>query len=198
VKPDPDSLKRHFDELPDGALLAMDRDGLTPAAQQHYDDQFRRRKLARPIRTETPSQVKPDWFQDSAVVHSWVIFNHNNMWMDRAGEPASAQAALCDAGIPCYLEVVELPPEDQDSGIPEPVRQWQLSVPGKLNIRATSVLEEVLFNPEFEEKWRVHLEQLTNGELKEMSPEVVFAGLFDRIERVTRAYNEELRRRGLK
>jgi hypothetical protein len=31
-----------------------------------------------------------------------------------------------------------------------------------------------------------------------MSPEVAFCGLFDRIDRVTRAYEDEIARRGLK
>jgi hypothetical protein len=57
------------------------------------------------------------------------------------------------------------------------------------------VLDRDLYNKEFEETWKTHLEMLNDEELREMKPEVVFCGLFDRVERVKRAYEEELDRR---
>ena len=38
---------------------------------------------------------------------------------------------------------------------------------------------------------------LSDEEVLEMKPEVAFCGLFDRVERVNRAYDEELARRRL-
>jgi hypothetical protein len=71
-------------------------------------------------------------------------------------------------------------------------------VPGHLNLFATSVLERDMFNAEFEAAWKTHLETLPDSELRTMNPQIAFCGLFDRVERVTRAYDEEIRRRGLK
>jgi hypothetical protein len=70
-------------------------------------------------------------------------------------------------------------------------------VPGKLNMRATSVLDREIFNAEFEANWKTHLEALSDEELRAMNPEVAFCGLFDRIERVNRVYEEEVARRRL-
>jgi ABC-type Fe3+-hydroxamate transport system substrate-binding protein len=71
-------------------------------------------------------------------------------------------------------------------------------VPGNLNLRATSVLERDIFNQEFEGTWQAHLETLSDAELRQMNPEVVFCGLFDKVERVNRVYEDELARRKLK
>jgi hypothetical protein len=71
-------------------------------------------------------------------------------------------------------------------------------VPGKLNLRATSVLEREIFNQEFEDDWKTHLEALSDADLRAMNPQVAFCGLFDRIERVNRVYDEEIARRKLK
>jgi len=70
-------------------------------------------------------------------------------------------------------------------------------VPGNLNMRATSVLEREIFNAEFEENWKTHLEALSDEELRALDPEAAFCGLFDRVERVNRVYEEELERRRL-
>jgi hypothetical protein len=70
-------------------------------------------------------------------------------------------------------------------------------VPGDLNQRGTSVLERDVFDPEFEAEWKAHLETLSTEELRAMKPEIAFCGLFDRVERVTRAYAQEIARRKL-
>jgi hypothetical protein len=58
-----------------------------------------------------------------------------------------------------------------------------------------SILDRDFFNQEFEEERKTHLEMLSDDELREMKPDVAFCGLFDRVERVTRAYDEEIARR---
>jgi hypothetical protein len=76
-------------------------------------------------------------------------------------------------------------------------QRWRLMVPGNSNLQATSTLERDLFNHEFENGWKTYLEVLSDDELLVVSPETVLCGLFDRIERVTRAYEDEVARRGL-
>jgi len=60
------------------------------------------------------------------------------------------------------------------------------------------VVERAMFNPEFEAAWVAHLEALTDEELRTIDPRVALCGLFDRVARVTRAYDEELAHRKLK
>ena len=46
-----------------------------------------------------------------------------------------------------------------------------------------------------EAEWRSHFEALTDAQLRALTPDVICAGLADRIARLKRAYNEELARR---
>jgi hypothetical protein len=84
-----------------------------------------------------------------------------------------------------------------ESAVTEPMHEWRLRVPGNLNFQATSILERDIFNADFEAEWKAHLEMLSDQEVRAMSPQVVFCGLFDRVERVIRVWNEELQRRRL-
>jgi len=70
-------------------------------------------------------------------------------------------------------------------------------VPGKLVHRAASVLDRDIFNADFEAELRTHLEMLSDEELRVMEPQYAFCGLYDRLERINRAYDEELSRRGM-
>ncbi len=81
--------------------------------------------------------------------------------------------------------------------MPPATHEWRLLVPGELNLRATSILERDIFNQEFEDGWKAHLRSLSDGQLKTMDPRAVLCGLFDRVERATKAYDEEIARRGL-
>jgi hypothetical protein len=71
-------------------------------------------------------------------------------------------------------------------------------VPGNLNLRAGSVLDRDIFNQEYEDEWKTLLETLSDKELRGMKPELVFCGLFDRVARVIKAYDEERARRKMK
>jgi len=110
-----------------------------------------------------------------------------------APEIANARDALEAAGIPCYLDLSD-PPEENPPTQKTP-RLWRLMVPGNLNQRATSILERDIFNADFEAEWKTHLEMLSDEELYAMDPKVAFCGLFDRVERVSRVFNEEIDRR---
>ncbi len=185
---DPEYLREQYASLSDDALMAIDRADLIEAAQRCYDDEVARRHTARPLPGDGD---KPDWLEDASEVFSRV---------DRPGalpadDIAAAQEALEAEGIPCYLDLAELPQAEESPDAPTHI--WRVMVPGNLNLRATSVLDRDLFNADFEAQWKTHLETLSDDEVLEMKPEVVFCGLFDRIERVTRAYDAEIARRKL-
>jgi hypothetical protein len=188
---DPEYLRRHYSSLSDDALLEIDRAELVDIAQTCYDDELRVRKLSSP-HAAAESVDKPDWLGEAAEVFSRVDVPGTAP----APDVANARDALEAAGIPCYLDVGGIPADQSDTG--RPMRQWRLMVPGNLNLHATSILERDIFNVDFEAEWKTHLEMLSDKELSAMNPQVVFCGLFDRVERVTKTYDEEMIRRGLK
>jgi hypothetical protein len=213
---DPAYLRQHYASLSDSALLALDRSELVEMAQQIYDEEVQRRELgAGPkVRRVIPTagavrQPESDEEQDIEAVGEE---EDNSEWLDDAAEvyttydvpgthpgpqAVSAEEALRAAGIPCHLEFYADPEADEDT--PKSHRhRWRILVPGKLTQYATSVLDRDIFNLEFEEQWRNHLEILSDEELREMEPEVAFCGLYDRIERINNAYEEELARRRMK
>ena len=196
-------LREHYASLSDEALRAINRTDLVEGALGCYDDELARRKHARKLIPEPPDVTEedvevdaeppdqPDWMDDASEVLSRA---------DRPGSlPADAMVeardALEAAGIPCHIELSEIPEANDTS--PPPTHVWRLLVPGNLNQRAASVLERDIFNPEFEAEWKTLLETLSDEDLRGMKPEIAFCGLFDRVERVTRAYEEERARRRL-
>ncbi|MGB6946037.1 MAG: hypothetical protein WBE37_26795 [Bryobacteraceae bacterium] len=211
-------LREHYASLSDDALLAIKRADLVETAQKCYDDELGRRNLASrggrrreagrlplpaPVEAldenpeldqeldDEPAEDEPDWLDDAAEVLS----RTDLPGAAPAEDMANAQEVLEAAGIPCYLDLYEIPEDNNPS--PPPTHIWRLRVPGNLNLRATSILERDVFNQEFEAQWKTHLETLSDEELRGMKPEVAFCGLFDRVERVTTAYAEEIRRRRL-
>jgi|SRR5579859_197423 len=210
---DPEYLRQHYDSLSDEALLAVDRNELVEMAQKILDEEVARRDLA-PLRGTRRTHIistqpdpigevefdaqpagagdKPAWLEDAAEVYSYA---------DLPGTPPAAEAenareVLEAARIPCALDFCEI--SQEASATPEPAHRWRLMVPGKLNLLATSVLEREIFNLDFEADWKTHLEALSDEDVLAMNPQVAFCGLFDRIERVNRVYDEELARRKLK
>lgn len=211
---DPEFLRQHYALLSDEALLVVDRTELVELAQKILDEELGRRELAQPrdsrrrpqsqaspARPDLPESEaeeddepaaageKPGWLDEAAEVYVRSDFPGAAI----AADAANARDVLEAAGIPCYLELSDLSPEENVS--PGPKRQWRLMVPGELNLQAASILDRDIFNAEFEAEWKTHLEALSDDDLRAMSPEVVFCGLFDRIERANRVYDEELARR---
>jgi hypothetical protein len=193
---DLESLRQHYASLSDAALLEMDRADLVEMAQQCYDVEMARRKLGGGLdyghtngeaadfnasRLDVPS----GWRTDAALVYSATVVPGRN----DAPEAANARDALEAAGIPCSLEVVESPDDK---------RERELKVPGKYVFLATNIIDRDIFNAEFEQEWKAHLENLPTDELRSMEPHAAFCGLYDKIERINRVYNVELIRRGLK
>jgi len=213
---DPEYLRQHYERLSDEALLEVDRADLVDVAQKCYDEELKRRGLdahTRKARFERgpamsnwpnpPDEVeegvdeaddasgtgdKPSWIEEAACVLSY------SADLGVAPECENARDVLQAAGIPCYLDLHEI----EQSNAPGPTHDWRVLVPGNFSLRATSVLEKEIFNPEIEAQWRTHLEALSDAELRAVTPRLAYGGLFDRIERVTRVYEEEMARRGLK
>jgi len=177
------------------------------AARQVYDAELSRRDLVGKTFITSPEgdeevelssdgipvtdSEDPDWLDDGAEVWSCVVYPGRGP----APEAADARAALLEAGIPCHLEMQEILPDE--SAAREPRHQWRILVPGAHQLRATSELDREIFNQDFENEWRAHLNGFSDEELRAMHPHVAFGGLFDKVERINRAYAEELARRGM-
>ncbi len=200
---DPEYLRRHYATLSDGELMALNRADLVEVAQRIYDEEVSRRQNASPRASRRPSQpdeengmeqpsaedVPSDWLDDAAEAYS----RYDVAGSTPAPEAVQAREVLEAAGIPCHLELYEEPLEDGERRY-----RWRVLVPGKLVHRATGVLDRDIFNAEFESGWRAHLEMLSDDELRVMEPGYAFCGLYDRLERIEQAYDEELERRRLK
>lgn len=188
-------LRRHYATLSDEALLAIERTELVPEARDCYDAEVRGRDLGEPREHarggRIDAEVDADWLEDAIEVFSRV--DHGGG--DPAPDVDNARQVLEDAGIPSRVEFAPVQQEPADSR--RPAHQWRVLVPGHLNLHAMSVLDRDLFNADFEAEWRTHLEMLSDEELRAMDPRDTFCGLFDRIERITRAYREEVERREL-
>jgi elongation factor P hydroxylase len=184
-------LRRQYSLLSDEALLAVKRADLVELARKCYDDELDRRKIQAEGELSDAGD-EPLWLSEAAQVYSRI--DHSGTL--HAKDVADVSSVLEAAGIPCYAQFGELPPDEPNSS-PSPTHQWRIMVPGNLNLQATSVLERDIYNQEFEADWKAHLEELSDEEVLLLTPETVFCGLFDRIERVTKAYAEEIARRGL-
>ena len=220
---DPEYLRQHYGSLSDEGLLAIDRADLVETARMILDLEVARRKMvpatdkrqahltnlrqpdlldldaeddeaeiyeAEDEREMPGIEEKPDWQDEAVEVWSYAVGPGTPHWT------AEARDALEAAGIPCYLNLCEIPEEERNS--PEQTHRWQIMVPVKLSLQATGLLERELTNPGVEANWKTHLEGLSDMELRAMNPKVAFCGLFDRIARVTRVYDEEIARRRLK
>jgi hypothetical protein len=188
---DLEHLRRQYSSLSDEALLAVKRADLVEKARECYDDELDRRKIKADGEL-SGAGAEPLWLGEAAEVYSRV--DHSGTV--HAKDVADVSSVLKAAGIPCYAQFAELPPDEPDSP-PSPTYQWRVMVPGNLNLRAASVLERDIYNQEFEADWKAHLEELSDEEVLSLTPQTVFCGLFDRIERVTKVYDEEIARRGL-
>jgi len=182
--------------MPDEELQAVDRADLVEAAREIFDEEVRTRKASEPTRPPRPRrqpeeavEIADDWLDDAAEAYSRYV----SRGTEPAPEAVQARDVLEAAGIPCHLELFQEPEQDEQMQF-----RWRVLVPGKLMHRAASVLDRDIFNAEFEAAWRTHLEMLTDEELRVMEPEYAFCGLYDRLERINRAYDEEVERRDLK
>jgi hypothetical protein len=206
MKLDTEFLRQHYAAMSDDELAATERADLVEGAQRLFDEEVARRKASespRPSRQRyqpeaegEPAEalldedsLEEDWLDDAAEAYSRYVARGT----EPAPEAAQARDVLAAAGIPCLLELFEEPEQDEQLQY-----RWRVMVPGKLIHRAMSVLDRDIFNADFEAELKTHLELLSDEELRVMDPEYAFCGLYDRIERINRAYDEELERRQLK
>ena len=196
MKLDTEFLRRHYAEMSDEELRAIDRADLVGAAQQIFDEEVGRRKASEAPRASRPQfqaeeevAIADDWLDDAAEAYSSYARPGTT---DPSEGSVDVRDALEAAGIPCRLELFEEPEQEDQMRY-----RWRVLVPGKLIHRATSVIDRDIFNAEFEAQWRTHLEMLSDEELRVMEPQYAFCGLYDRLERINRAYDEEVERRRL-
>ena len=189
-------LRRHYASLSDEALLDVGQADLVEDAQRIYDEELAQRGLTRretrgddePDGAASPAaDRKPDWLGTAAVALTFSA----GPGQDSTSGALEARSALEAAGIPCYLSTVWVDPPP----VSEPREELRLMVPGNLNFEADSILEKEIYNREAEATWKTHLQTLSDEELRAMDLQLVFAGREDWIERVTRAYEDELAQR---
>lgn len=208
---DLDDIRRHCNSLGDEALLAINRSDLTEAAQKIYDEELRRRNLVmhaddpapaprfRPRKRDPqppeeeplvidPGDAPPHWLEDSSCACSFDTLPGLQV-MPNLG---LAREALRAASIPNYVVFEQVDP----NAIPPPTHyEYRVMVPSAFILAAQSVLDKQIFNRDFEAEWRAHFGAMSDEELLELDSEAVFGGLRDRIERVERAYHEEIAER---
>jgi hypothetical protein len=179
--------------MSDEELQSIDRADLVEAARRIFDEELASREAPAPApvhREMIPAPdeaVEQDWLDDAAEAFSSYARPGST---DPSEGSVDARDALEAAQIPCHLELCEEPDAEQQYRY-----RWRVLVPGKLIHRAASVLDRDLFNQQFESELRTHLEMLSDDELRVMEPRYAFCGLYDRLERINRAYDEELARR---
>jgi hypothetical protein len=194
-----EDLRRHYASLSDEALQEIDPGELTEAARQCFEREIENRGLAEAaeplpdsaaaaLEDDFDVDVEPDWLEHAACPCSYTASPGSN----HAPEAARAHDALVAAGVPCYLLLVSPDPANEDS---QRFDEYRVLVPESLNLKAISILDREIFNPEMEADWRTHFAALSDEELRPLKPEVICAGLQDRIARLTRAYNQEIARR---
>jgi hypothetical protein len=208
---DPEDLRRHYASLPDGALRDINRAELTDIAKSIYDQEIAKRHpqetgedqeaaesiddfdemVDEEVELANDAGPEPAWLEDATCA---CAFTMRGGVYDVPGA-SHARTALREAGIPCHLVVVEEPPARVD---PAPQSSLRLMVPGGLALHATSVLDEYVFNESHEADWRANFEALSDQELRALDPEVLCAGLLDRVARLKSAYEDEMARRKLK
>jgi hypothetical protein len=212
-----DDLRRHYASLSDEALRAIDRTELVEIARQCYDQELAQRvplkKAESPPRaavrivpldeSEQQEDIEdaaedemeeqdgggdaPEWLEEAACVCTFAMFTGGSASVDAE----NARDILTEAGIPCHVTLRRVDPNQS----PPPRSEYRVMVPGGLNLDAASVLDKEIFNAEIEAEWRAHFAELSDDDLLGVNQEVLFAGLLDRVERVRRAYDEEVARR---
>jgi hypothetical protein len=193
-------LRQYYATLSDEMLQEIDPTDLTEIARKCYHDEVAKRAVtAEPVFLEDEEdgdieelvEVEPDWLEHGACVCSYTAVPGSN----RAPEAERARDVLLASGVPCHLSLLSPDPQNQDAPVFD---EYRVLVPESLNLKAISVLDKEIFNPELEADWRTLFATLSDEQLKALKPEVVCAGLLDRVDRLTRVYKDEIARRNLR
>jgi hypothetical protein len=184
---DPSEYRLHYDALSDEALLEIKPADLNDEARECFAEELERRGLV----PDGPADEEdaPDWLDEAACACTFAGYSGDNS----ASEAETARETLVNAGIPCYITTreVETPAGSRTQF------EYCVMVPGALNLQAASELDLAIFNPQLEEDWRIHFEALSDEQLRALSPEVICAGLQDRIARLEGLYHQEIEKRRL-
>ena len=190
-----DELRQYYASVSDEMLAEIDPANLTDAARRCYESEFAKRGLspdAGPLPAEEDVEdsfeVEPDWMEYAACPCSFTAVPGS----DHAHDAERAREVLRAAGIPCHLSVASPDPRSEDV---QHFDEYRALVPASLNLKAISVLDKEIFNADLEADWRTHFAELSDEELRALNPEIICAGLRDRVERLTRAYTDEIARR---
>jgi hypothetical protein len=192
VRIDPEEFRRHYASLSDEALLDVDPGDLTEVALKCYDEELAARGLNAPEELEgydepgdaESEEIEEDWLAEATCACSFA--SHPSS--PAAGDAGRAREILEANGVPSHVHFEQIDSANQ---------QYQVMVPAGLNLKAVSVLDREIFNPEAEAEWRTHFETMSDDDLGALSAEVLCAGLLDRAKRLKRAYEDEIARRGL-
>jgi hypothetical protein len=176
-------------------LLEIDPSSLTEAARRCYESEFAKRGLS-PDAESLPAgedvedrfEVEPDWMEYAACPCSFTAVPGSN----HAHVAEHAREVLRAAGIPCHLSVAAPNPRSEEV---QRFDEYRALVPASLNLKAISVLDKEIFNSDLEADWRAHFAELSDEELRALNPQIICAGLLDRVERLRRAYTDEIARR---
>ena len=137
---------------------------------------------------DVPAKVADGWIDEAACVGVFLDYPGSD-----AGPAAEdARRVLESSGIPSVVSAQEMPPEKPTAERLE----YRVMVPGGLHLQALSVLDKEIYNPKLEADWKAHLEELSDEDFRGINPDVISAGMQDRIERLKRAYADEAARRG--
>ena len=129
--------------------------------------------------TET-EQPQPEWIKDAV---SAATFGE-----DETETIQEAEEFLSQVGIDCY--VFKRFPEREDQNV-----VFQILVQPGQHLAALAILDRDLFNPR--EDMEALFAPLTDQELLDIDESVIVTGMKDRMERMVRAYEDELLKRGL-
>lgn len=192
---DLEQLRRQYAAMTDGALLEVDPSELVDAARQCYQDELKSRNLrgARPgivsvvddnVIEPWTDEAEPEWLPEALVAMADVPDRNGNVSV------FEARLVLRKANIPCFVS-------QRDPEKPGDPLSYDLMVQPGQHLLAMSILDRDFFNPQLVEDWQSHFEALSDEELMEMDADLLVAGMRDRIERLVRAYEDELLKRGL-
>ncbi len=208
MKIDLEYLRQHFADLSDDALREIDRSELVEAARGCYDEEVARRRLTvEPDAGAEPPDgpeveeaeadldagdgTTPAWLEGAACACTFVEVAARPRSQSAQFDAAEACDVLEAAGIPCHVALEKI----EEEGTERRRDEYRVLVPGGRNLEAMSILDRDLFNVRLEAEWRAHLAELSDSDLRALSPELICAGFLDRAERLKRVYEDEAARR---
>ena len=130
----------------------------------------------------------PEWLEEGICVFALQMTPGD----ESAGKLDDAIGILEEAGVPCHAVIKEIERSNRQTYL-----EGEVMVPSSQHLRAASLIDLHLLNDEMEAEWKGHFETLSDDELMELEAEDLVAGLRDRAERLVRAYEDELLKRGL-